>query len=134
MNASTPSQRFEPRFHLRKSADFDRVYRQRCSASDGTLLVYVASNELSHQRLGLSVSRKHGGAVVRNRWKRLLREAFRLSRTELPEAIDIVAIPRGGEPQLESLQKSIVQLTRRACKRLKGKNQGAKDAGPSQRG
>jgi ribonuclease P protein component len=103
---------------LRKNSEFQSVYERRASASDGRLLVFVLKNELSHARLGLSVSRKHGGAVVRNRWKRLLREAFRLSLAELPSDVDIVCIPRGGAPVLAELVSSLPLLVKRAVKRL----------------
>ncbi len=113
------SQRFSAEFRLRSSADFDLVYRRKCSVSDGLILVFVRGNELPHPRLGLSVSRKIGNAVVRNRWKRLLREAFRLSRLDLPPGIDIVVIPRAGaEPTLEPLKRSLVRLVARAAARL----------------
>jgi ribonuclease P protein component len=114
------SERFLPHYRLRSNADFQRVYDRRCSASDGLLLIFVVKNGLSHPRLGLSVSRKIGGAVVRNRWKRLLREAFRLSRTELPEGLDIVAIPRpGAEPALRPLRDSLQRLAARASTKLR---------------
>ncbi len=118
MNDPITSERFLPKFHLRRSLDFKRVYDRRVSASDSRLLVFVARNHLGYPRLGLSVSRKHGGAVVRNRWKRLLREAFRLSRTRLPANIDLVLIPRGGNFRLGKLQESLVRLTNRASGRL----------------
>ena len=118
MSAPMTSERFLARFHLRRGVDFQRVYDRRASASDGRLLVFVAANELGYSRLGLSVSRKHGGSVARNRWKRLLREAFRLSRAELPDGVDMVLIPRGGEPELVDLRKSLVRLANKAAKRL----------------
>lgn len=113
-----PDARFRACHHLRKNAEFQRVYERRASASDARLLVFVLRNELPYARLGLSVGRKHGGAVVRNRWKRLLREAFRLSLAELPKGVDIVCIPRGGEPVLAELRVSLTRLVARAMKRL----------------
>jgi ribonuclease P protein component len=103
---------------LRKNSEFQRVYERRASASDVRLLVFVLKNDLPYARVGLSVSRKHGGAVVRNRWKRLLREAFRLSFAEFPSGVDIVCIPRGGEPVLAELLGSLPRLVKRAVKRL----------------
>ena len=87
--------------HLRSPVDFRRVYARRCAASDAWLLVQACPNSLAFSRLGLSVSRKYGNAVKRNRLRRLYREAFRLSKHELPTGLDLVLIPRSpNEPSL----------------------------------
>lgn len=94
------------------------VYASRIFAADDQLIIHAAITSLPHARLGLSVSRKVGNAVVRNRWKRLIREAFRLHEHELPAGIDLVARPqKGAEPALPLLERSIVELARRAIKR-----------------
>ena len=80
------SARFRPEDRIRKQADFDRVYKARVYVADDVLVINGDANGLAHSRLGLSMSRKVGNAVTRNRWKRLIREAFRLSREQLPTA------------------------------------------------
>lgn len=98
---------------LRRTAEFRRVYDARRSASDPRITLYALPNDLGHPRLGVSASRKLGNAVARNRWKRLLREAFRLLQHELPAA-DFVIVPRpGAEPQLAELSESLRALAKR---------------------
>ena len=109
---------FRPHEHLRRPADFQRVYDRRRSASDELLLVYVCENGLPHLRLGLSVSRKVGPATRRNRLRRLYREAFRLTRQEMPTGLDLVVIPRHAEPSLEQLRLSLPRLVSQVARRL----------------
>ena len=112
-------QRFLPHYHIRRAGDFQRAFRQRCSVADQWIVVFGRPNGLPHPRLGISASRRLGGAVVRNRWKRLLREAFRLTRPRLPEGLDLIVIPRPStEPSLASLLESLPQLAARLAKKI----------------
>ena len=77
---------------------FAAVFDARGRRNVGPLGVCSRPNELAYCRLGLSVSRKVGNAVVRNRIKRLLREAFRLSRHDWPIGYDLVIIVRPHPP------------------------------------
>jgi ribonuclease P protein component len=117
---------FRPHEHLRRPTDFRRVYERRRSVSDGWLIVYACENGLPHVRLGLSVSRKMGQATHRNRLRRLYREAFRLTRSEMPVGLDLVLIPRGPqEPPLEELKRSLPRLVNQVARRM------AREARPS---
>jgi ribonuclease P protein component len=83
------------RGRLSRSAEFDRVYRQGRSTANRHLVLYVFPNpSTGHARLGLSVSRKVGGAVERNNVKRLLREAFARAERGLKPGRDIVVVAR----------------------------------------
>lgn len=83
------------RGRLSRSAEFDRVFRQGRSRGNRVLVLYCFPRSPDGElRLGLSVSRKVGGAVERNRVKRLLREAFELESAQVPEGQDVVLVAR----------------------------------------
>jgi ribonuclease P protein component len=103
--------RFKKKDRLRKAAEFRKVFDRRRSASDEWLIIYARLNGLDRTRLGLSVSRKIGSAVQRNRLRRLYREAFRMTRAELPVGLDLVLVPRvSREPTLAQLKLSLRRL------------------------
>jgi ribonuclease P protein component len=111
--------RFSKRMRLLSAKEFERVFAARVSASDAWLVMYAAENEVGHSRLGLTVPRRIGGATRRNRWKRLLREAFRLRQLELP-AFDLVCVPRtASPPPLRHLMESLPTLAHRLQRKMR---------------
>lgn len=110
--------RFRKQQHLRRPADFTRVYAQRNVSRQRGLTLFAAWNDLPYTRVGLSVSRRNGNAVVRNRIKRLFREAFRKTQWEIPPGLDLILVPeKGRDPVLlefeESLRRGVQALVRR---------------------
>lgn len=112
----TPRLRFPKTRRLSGSKAFDAVFAAKRSASNRLLVVYALANSLAYSRLGISVSRRIGSAVRRNRIKRLIREAFRLERDQLPAGFDFVCVARASEkPLLADYRKALVTVAARAA-------------------
>ena len=86
--------RQKPLLSLTRRRDFDLVFKEGVTLASRNLVIYARPNELSLSRLGLSVSRKIGKAVTRNRVKRLLREAMRKLSGDFSVHYDFVLIAR----------------------------------------
>jgi ribonuclease P protein component len=102
-----------PKSHLlRTTGEFQRVYQtgQRLRGN-GFALIFLP-NTLPYNRLGISVQKKTGNSVRRNRIKRLVREVFRLNRELFPQASDIVVTVRPGFAinSLVDMQTSMVRI------------------------
>ncbi len=93
MNETSARYRFRKSQRLLSTPEFQAVYQRRHKAADGVLLLFGQPNGREFTRIGLSVSRKVGPAVVRNQLKRWLREAFRLNQQQMPVGWDFIAVP-----------------------------------------
>lgn len=117
-DATNSRQHFSKKMRLLKSPEFKCVFKRRQSVADNVLVVYAIRNNLGWSRLGLSVSRKVGNAVVRNRWKRFIREAFRTNQPQIPAGFDYVVIPRAtATPTFDLVGSSLQQLAVRAARK-----------------
>lgn len=91
---------FPPACRLHCRNEFDRVWKGGRKRHAAHFLVIIMQRPCGPTRLGLTVSRKIGGAVARNRVKRLLREFFRLSCDRLPSSADLVIVAKKGAAEL----------------------------------
>jgi ribonuclease P protein component len=114
-----PRLRFSRKARVRQSVEFQRAMGGGPRATDGRLTVWAFPNDLPHTRLGLAVGKRHGGAVRRNRIKRMIREAFRLQQQALPGGMDLICVPRqGAELSVPALEESLMKLAQRLVRRL----------------
>jgi len=88
------SKKFTKEERLSGKREFDRVFQEGRAFRCSRLTVLATPSPFEVSRLGLSVGRKTGGAVRRNRIKRVLREAYRLNKDLLERPCDVVVIPR----------------------------------------
>ena len=107
----------QKQYRLSRKKDFSAVYRVGKSAANYQLVLYYKKNPAEpHFRLGISASKKIGGAVVRNRIRRRLKEIFRLHADEIKEGYDLVVIVRKAAVELDhsALTRSVRHVLKKA--------------------
>ncbi len=114
---------------------FKDVLARGVRVGKGMLMLYVAENDCGYPRLGVSVGKSYGKAVVRNRLKRLLREAFRQNQDQIPAGFDYLFVVSPGrlrqegksaglktaQPAFEQINASFLALAAEAGGLIKNK-------------
>ena len=119
------SARFRPSQRLRTRAQFDRVFRRGARLEGRLFTLLVSANGGAFDRLGLAVSKRVGGAVVRNRARRRLRESFRRMKPGDRPALDLVVLAK---PDIAA--STLAEIERELHARLRRLPRAALVAGP----
>jgi ribonuclease P protein component len=107
-------QKFPRKIRLVRRTEFDAVYRTGKRRSSSNFTIFVRANALPLSRFGFSIKKALGGAVVRNRIRRRLREMVRTHRQEIPAGWDVVMHPKSSVAKLPlpALTQELLRLVR----------------------
>jgi ribonuclease P protein component len=104
------------KYRIRKNSEFRVVYKKGKSLANKLLVLYIFRNIKKLNRTGVSVSKKVGKSVIRNKVRRLIKESYRLNNTNLKQGYDLVFIARNSAKNRSFLeiQKSMLELFKKA--------------------
>lgn len=125
------SNAFPKTLRIVKGKDFTLVLRRGGCAADGCLVVFAFPRQTSEgeenpaTRLGVTIPKKTGNAVIRNRWKRWIREAFRTQQSAFPVGHDIVVRPKkGAVGSASQIRRGLPRLANKAVLRNRSTKSG----------
>ena len=102
---------FPKKKRLVSNTQFKAVLDNGRRRSNGVLTLYMAKNDCEYSRLGVSVGKSRGNAVVRNRFKRLMREAFRQNQEQIPAGFDYLLMISHRWPKKSNVEKNLKMPT-----------------------
>ncbi|MBC8586711.1 ribonuclease P protein component [Paratissierella segnis] len=104
----------DKKYRLRKNIEFKRVYNKGKNYWNGDLTLYVKKNGLRETRLGITITKKIGNAVVRNKIRRRIKEIYRLNHHRVKNGYDLIFIPKKNVVGLsyKELEKSLIHVLR----------------------
>ncbi len=105
-----------PEHRVRKRRDFEKAYAEGDKVVMPEFALFARVNGMDHSRLGITTTRKLGNAVTRNRARRLVREAYRTHRQQLPVGLDLVFVVRA--PLLQRVPGELGRILVRATRKL----------------
>jgi len=116
------AEKFPRLVRIVRSSDYQALYKKGCKIHSSHFVLFSRGNDLGHCRLGITASRKVGGAVVRNRVKRLFREIFRRSFNQIPGRFDMVINAKSGcgSARYDALQAEFLTAVKKMADRRSG--------------
>ncbi|MEC8555377.1 MAG: ribonuclease P protein component [Planctomycetota bacterium] len=119
-NTSTKSsETFPAKLRIKKRDEFQTAFKEGKVAADGVLVVHAVRADAGPTRMGISIAKRVGNAPQRNNWKRLIREAFRRQRGQLPHSLHIIIRPKkGATADAAAIRKSLKTLLQRLDRNL----------------
>ncbi len=116
--ANKPALRFQKSQRILSGQSFRQILRSGYCRADQLLVLFAAeSDPTGPTRLGITIPKKTGNAVMRNRWKRLIREAFREQQHLVPQGYDFVVRPKkGATADPKAIRESLLSLAKRIAK------------------
>lgn len=104
------------KYRIRKNSEFRVVYKKGKSFANKLLVLYIFRNVKKLNRTGVSVSKKVGKSVIRNRVRRLIKESYRLNNTNLKQGYDLVFIARNSAKNRSfiEIEKAMLELFKKA--------------------
>ena len=129
--AAASGGRLRPRERLTTGAEYRRVFRRGARVDSALFLLVAAENRNGHHRLGLAAGRRVGGAVQRNRARRLLRESFRKNKHEGTGTLDLVLVAK--QEILSRSQGEVEREYRDCLRRLAARAAGRRGPAPPAR-
>lgn len=119
-------ERFRKSERLRKRPQFLHARNDGWRSEGDWVVIYAVANDVGHPRLGVTVSTRVGNAVVRNRYKRRLREIFRRGKHHFGGGYDVVVIvkSRPEDPSFDELRDDVYQTARRAVQSYRDRREG----------
>ena len=121
-SGNTSAERYEAfpaKLRIKKRDEFQAAFKEGQVAADGVLVVHAVRADAGPTRMGISIAKRVGNAPLRNYWKRLIREAFRRQRGQLPDGLHIIVRPKkGASADAAAIRKSLRTLLRRLDRKL----------------